>query len=158
MRFPCHHLWWIPFDKWPIIQKSFPWSFGVFDMVSRRCWSNSRIASDLVHRDALLTSMLFYSFSGMIGCVTQYPCDLLFFKQDDFPTPECEAEAYWVSVEMRVGSGAGKAMMTSSNGNIFCVTGPLCGEFTGHRWIPLTKASDAELWCILWSLPKSTVE
>ena len=37
-------------------------------------------------------------------------------------------------------------MMTSSNGNIFRVTGPLCGEFTGHRWIPRTKASDAELW------------
>ena len=34
-------------------------------------------------------------------------------------------------------------MMTSSNGNIFRVTGPLCGEVTGHRWIPLTKASDA---------------
>ena len=32
------------------------------------------------------------------------------------------------------------AMMTSSNGNIFRVTGPLCGEFTGHRSIPLTKA------------------
>ena len=31
--------------------------------------------------------------------------------------------------------------------NIFCVTGPLCGEFTGHLWIPRTKASDAELWC-----------
>ena len=30
-------------------------------------------------------------------------------------------------------------MMTSSNGNIFRVTGLLCGEFTGHRWIPLTK-------------------
>ena len=40
-------------------------------------------------------------------------------------------------------------MMTSSNGNIFHVTGPLCGEFTGDRWIPLTKASDAELWCFL---------
>ena len=26
--------------------------------------------------------------------------------------------------------------MTSSNGNIFRVTGYLCGEFTGHRWIP----------------------
>ena len=25
--------------------------------------------------------------------------------------------------------------------------GPLCGEFTGHRWIPLTKASDAGHWC-----------
>ena len=35
--------------------------------------------------------------------------------------------------------------MTSSNGNIFRVTGLLCGEFTGHRWIPLTKASDEEL-------------
>ena len=30
-------------------------------------------------------------------------------------------------------------MMTSSNGNIFRVTGPLCGEFTGNRWIPHTK-------------------
>ena len=27
-------------------------------------------------------------------------------------------------------------MMTSSNGNIFRVTGPLSGEFTGHWWIP----------------------
>ena len=36
-------------------------------------------------------------------------------------------------------------MMTSSNGNIFRVTGPLCGEFTGDRWIPRTKASDAGL-------------
>ena len=25
------------------------------------------------------------------------------------------------------------------------------GKFTGHRWIPRTKASDAELWCFLWS-------
>ena len=31
-------------------------------------------------------------------------------------------------------------MMTSSNGNIFRITGPLCGEFTGHRWISLTKS------------------
>ena len=45
-------------------------------------------------------------------------------------------------------------MMTSSNGNIFRVTGPLCGEFTGPRRIPLTKASDAELWCFLWSAPE----
>ena len=33
-------------------------------------------------------------------------------------------------------------IMTSSNGNIFRVTGYLCGELTGHRCIPLTKASD----------------
>ena len=49
-------------------------------------------------------------------------------------------------------------MMTSSNGNIFRVTGHLCGEFTGPRWIPHTKASDAELWCFLWSAPEQTVE
>ena len=40
-------------------------------------------------------------------------------------------------------------MITSSNGNIFRVTGPFWVEFTGHR----TKASDAELWCFLWSAP-----
>ena len=50
-------------------------------------------------------------------------------------------------------------MMTSSNGNMFRVTGfcagnsPAdCGEFTGHRWILLTQTSDAELWCFLWCL------
>ena len=45
-------------------------------------------------------------------------------------------------------------MMTSSNGNIFRVTGHLCGEFTGPRWIPHTMASDAELWCLLWYAPE----
>ena len=29
--------------------------------------------------------------------------------------------------------------------NIFRVTGPLCGEFTGHRWIPLSMVSEVEL-------------
>ena len=39
-------------------------------------------------------------------------------------------------------------MMTSSDGNIIRVTGALLAlcAFSGHRWIPLTKASDAELW------------
>ena len=46
------------------------------------------------------------------------------------------------------------SMMTSSNGNIFRVTGHLCGEFTGHWWIPRTKASDAELWCFFLSAPE----
>ena len=37
-------------------------------------------------------------------------------------------------------------MMTSSNGNIFHVTGPLYWEYTGHRWItrtrPVTRSFD----------------
>ena len=49
-------------------------------------------------------------------------------------------------------------MMTSSIGNIFHVTGPLCGESTGDRWIPLTKASDAKLSCFICSAPEQTVE
>ena len=34
-------------------------------------------------------------------------------------------------------------MRPSSNGYIFHITGPLWGESSGHRWIPLTKASGA---------------
>ena len=52
----------------------------------------------------------------------------------------------------------GTTMMKSSNGNIFRVTGPLCGEFTGHRRFPLVKARDAELWCFLWSAHVQTVQ
>ena len=53
-------------------------------------------------------------------------------------------------------------MMTSSNGNFFCVIGHLWGESTDHRWIPLTKASDVERWwprwCLLWSAPEQTAK
>ena len=49
-------------------------------------------------------------------------------------------------------------MVTSSNGNIFRVTGHWRWEFTGHRWIPHTKASDAKILCFLWSAPEWTVE
>ena len=49
-------------------------------------------------------------------------------------------------------------MMTSSNRNIFHVTGALWEESTGQQWIPFTKASDTELWSSLWSVPQQTVE
>ena len=55
-------------------------------------------------------------------------------------------------------SGLSQSMITSSNGNILRVAGPLWGEFPSHRWIPLTKASNAELRCILWSAPEQTVQ
>ena len=38
-------------------------------------------------------------------------------------------------------TAADSRMMTSSNGNIFRVTDPFCGEFTGHR--PVTRSLDA---------------
>ena len=49
-------------------------------------------------------------------------------------------------------------MLTSPNENILHVTGPLWGESTRHRRNPLTKASDAELRCFLWSVPEHTLE
>ena len=48
--------------------------------------------------------------------------------------------------------------MTSSNGNIFRVSGSLTGESTGHSWIALTKANNADFWCFLWSALEQTVE
>ena len=38
-----------------------------------------------------------------------------------------------------VGYVLNKSMMTSSNGNIFRVTGPLCGEFTGPSEFPTQR-------------------
>ena len=38
------------------------------------------------------------------------------------------------------------------------VTGPLWGESTSDRWIPLTKASEPELWWFLWSALEQRVE
>ena len=45
-----------------------------------------------------------------------------------------------------------------TNGNIFRVTGHLWVESTGHRWISLTNASDAEFWYFRWSAPEQTIE
>ena len=66
-------------------------------------------------------------------------------------------KAYVCTIETMVGPVCIRdrhCMMTSSNGDIFRVTGPLCGEW----WIPLTKSSDTELWCFLLSAPGQTVE
>ena len=48
-------------------------------------------------------------------------------------------------------------MMTLSHWSPFRITVPLWGESTGHRWIPLKKATDVDFWCSLWCLPRYTV-
>ena len=63
----------------------------------------------------------------------------------------------FIAIGVRTSAGTLKIMdvrMTSSKTNTFRVTGPLWGESIGHRWIPPTKASDAVLWCFLWSVPE----
>ena len=49
-------------------------------------------------------------------------------------------------------------MMTSSNGTVIRVTGPLWGEPTDHHWFSLTEASGAEVCSILWYVLEQTVE
>ena len=48
-------------------------------------------------------------------------------------------------------------MKMSANKSIFRVTGHVWGKSTDHRWIPLAKASDTELWYFS-SAPEQTVE
>ena len=48
--------------------------------------------------------------------------------------------------------------ITSSNGNIFRFMVLLLRVLARHRWIPLTKASDAKLWCLLLYAPEQPVE
>ena len=46
-------------------------------------------------------------------------------------------------------------MMTSLNGNIFRVTGHLCGEHAGHRWIPRTKGPVTRSFDVFFDLPQN---
>ena len=66
-------------------------------------------------------------------------CSAVFFSTNKLPL----LIFFWI------GSVYFSNMMTSSSGNIFRVSGHLSREFTGHRWIHRTKASDAGLW---WEL------
>ena len=45
----------------------------------------------------------------------------------------------WIKLSTFLGVYLHNCMMTSSNGNIFCVTGPLCGEFTGPGEFPAQR-------------------
>ena len=74
------------------------------------------------------------------------------------PMEHKKARTVWLLLVVFCNSRVQSTTMTSSNVNIFRVTGPSWVESTGHWWISLTKASDAELWCFLWSAPEQTIE
>ena len=67
-----------------------------------------------------------------------FSCPNTLVNYKDTVPQQIEAWAKWETLY---------TMITLSNGNIFRVTSPLCGEISGPRWIPCKKASDAELWC-----------
>ena len=45
-----------------------------------------------------------------------------------------------------------------SERNSFQVTGPLWGDSTSHRWVPLTKATNAKLGLFPWARSEKTAE
>ena len=47
-----------------------------------------------------------------------------------------------------------RILQVHEHGNVFC---SLWGEYICHRWIPRTEASNAELWCFVWSAAEVTV-
>ena len=96
----------------------------------------------------------FYSLAVLevfIVTTSNAASDENFFKMKTFPFQWTSKQTLRLEEVSDTGPGF---MMTSSNGNIFRVTGHLCGKFTGPRWISRTKASDAGLWCFLWFTPE----
>ena len=61
------------------------------------------------------------------------PLDCSFRNVLKIATKKSQRLYYWPYVRESIG------MMTSSNGNIFRVTGPLCGEFTGPGEFPTKR-------------------
>ena len=125
--------------KWKHFSRHWPFVRGIHRMFSLICpitnvWANNRDAGDLRrHRAHYAVIAMNIGFGGISYSATA-TCTL--------------------SSRLRTR----QLMMTSSNGNIFLVIGPLRGESTSHRWISLTMASDAELWCSFWSAPEQTAE
>ena len=118
---------------------------------------------NILHAEALLMQgarvlaamvLVFIQWVEMLLTVwISYSCSILYLLHTTFQVHYLNQ--YWPRSMMPHGFYRPQwCIMTSSNGNIFRVTGYLCGEFTDHRWIPLTKASDVELWCLLWFAPE----
>ena len=81
---------------------------------------------------------------GFMGYIFPYYSGLLHWRWDWLDASKV-MRGLWAKGSVQLHDN----MMTSSNGNIFQVTGHLWGESTGDRWIPLTMASVVKLWCSL---------
>ena len=92
---------------------------------------------------------------GPVNSTRKWPVTRKMFPFDDVIMRNRVSIIHWVFSGVVIGCHCGVwchkvtawsiFVMTLSNRNVCCVPGLLCGEFTGHRWISLTEASDAEL-------------
>ena len=107
-------------------------------IISKECEKASYIVSHMWHGNVFIVQ----------------ECILNKVHRSLIPSSQVSAAYYWMQCSK---FKSRSVIMTSSNGNIFHITGPLWGEATGHWWIPLTKASDAELWCFFLSTPEQAM-
>ena len=91
-----------------------------------------------------------FTYLWCICCFVYRSLRAYHYENIEFRTTGCNKTICWtawrpidfesvicgLSAMTRACGSAQVNMMTSSNGNIFRVTGPLCANFTGHRWIP----------------------
>ena len=106
-------------------------------------WKNG----EMVHRSGMMINVIIWSFMEIYYAICKIMLRSMLIDHVHYKTRH---ENISDSLQNTL------LMMASSNGNIFDVTGSLCGQFTGRRWIPRKKSSDAELWCFLWSVPEQT--
>ena len=126
-------------NELPIIKESSPWLLNQRDVVIT--------VFAILNKQATLTCSA-HELQAYVGIDPNY------HRVITVKWGSTDYEAYLTP--WRLNTMANIFMMTSSNGNIFRFSGPLCGECTGHQWSPPTKASDAELWYFLWSVPEQT--
>ena len=114
----------------------------------RSGWSMNQGSTDPWIRDqiakALLSTILLLQKRNFVACSRDKP----FYATENYVTvgsPLRTAEWFWVDFTPRINlirfakRRARVYMMASCHGKSFVITGPLWGESTGHRWIPLTK-------------------
>ena len=131
------HRWPVnPPHKWPVTRKMFP----LDDVIMLRYC--------IAHMHCALTNVF--------GCRQFSTTPSKIFLRDGQPSDRIRVASHFDLTLFPRSSPLGTWWRW--NENRFSLTGPLCGEFTGHRWVSITKAGDAELWCFLRYAPERTVE
>ena len=149
----CLRIFWFRVKQW-ISLKSFPLGAAYMRQWIRSAWFTEIMACHLSGAKPLSEPMLGYR---ELGSWEQNSTNF-YSKYKTFHSRKCVWK-YRLRNDVKrtfhqLYMNNSITMMTLSNRSISAFTGSLCGEFTGHLWIPLTKASDAELWYFLWSAPE----
>ena len=130
-------------DRWSPRKQNGQWRGKCFHHDSMNNWYSSPDSAWLRNISSNNIQSIIFRSKRTQSHTNLYPCNIDENAQ--------HSSTWWVFF---TGIAANRHVMTSSNGNISRVTGPLCGEFTGHRRIYLKKASDMALWCFLCSVPE----